>query len=222
MALDTSGESVWFTLYWWGEVWESYSSWSLEWCLSLCWEWNWKWKWKSVWVAFPFSRGSSHPGIKPRSPMLQVDSLPAEPQGKPKNAGVGSLSLLSRSSQPRNQTGVPCIAGGFFTNWAIREAPRMDLVVDLICGSACLSLARHLQSQLAGMVILWVSMIPRPTVSLPYLAFGFWLVVTPSLHCEVYCYLIMAGPWAFHSLHQAFNPLWKSFRNFWASYILDP
>ena len=26
------------------------------------------------------------------------------------------------SSQPRNQTGVSCIAGGFFTNWAIREA----------------------------------------------------------------------------------------------------
>ena len=26
------------------------------------------------------------------------------------------------SSQSRNQTGVSCIAGGFFTNWAIREA----------------------------------------------------------------------------------------------------
>ena len=28
--------------------------------------------------------------------MLQVDSLPSEPQGKPKNTGVGSLSLLQR------------------------------------------------------------------------------------------------------------------------------
>ena len=28
----------------------------------------------------------------------------------------------SRSSWPRNWTGVSCIAGGFFTNWAIREA----------------------------------------------------------------------------------------------------
>ena len=28
----------------------------------------------------------------------------------------------SRSSQSRNQTGVSCIAGGFFINWAIREA----------------------------------------------------------------------------------------------------
>ena len=26
------------------------------------------------------------------------------------------------SSQPKNQTQVSCIAGGFFTNWAIREA----------------------------------------------------------------------------------------------------
>ena len=49
------------------------------------------------WVAFPFSRGSpQHPRIKPRSPTLQADSLPAEPQGKPKNTGVGSLSLLQQ------------------------------------------------------------------------------------------------------------------------------
>ena len=38
------------------------------------------------WVAFPFSRGSSNPGIEPRSPTLQADSLPAEPQGKPNYA----------------------------------------------------------------------------------------------------------------------------------------
>ena len=36
------------------------------------------------------------PGVEPRSPALQVDSLPADPQGKPKNTGVGSLSLLQR------------------------------------------------------------------------------------------------------------------------------
>ena len=43
-------------------------------------------------VAFPFSRGSS----QPRSPTLQVDSLPDEPQGKPKNTGEGSPSLLQQ------------------------------------------------------------------------------------------------------------------------------
>ena len=46
------------------------------------------------WVAFPFARGLPNPGIEPRSPTLWVDSLPAEPQGKPKNTGVGSLFLL--------------------------------------------------------------------------------------------------------------------------------
>ena len=35
-----------------------------------------------------------NPGIGPRSPALQADSLPAEPPGKPKNTGLGSLSLL--------------------------------------------------------------------------------------------------------------------------------
>ena len=34
------------------------------------------------------------PGMELRSPALQVDSLPAESQRKPKNTGVGSLSLL--------------------------------------------------------------------------------------------------------------------------------
>ena len=31
------------------------------------------------WAAMPSSRGSSHTGIEPRSPALQVDSLPSEP-----------------------------------------------------------------------------------------------------------------------------------------------
>ena len=35
-----------------------------------------------------------NPGIEPRSPTLQVDSLPSEPPGKPKNIKMGSLSLL--------------------------------------------------------------------------------------------------------------------------------
>ena len=65
----------------------------------------------SEYVAFPFSTGSS----KPRSPTLLADSLPVEPQGKPKNTGVGSISSR-RSSLPRNRTGVSCIAGEFFTD----------------------------------------------------------------------------------------------------------
>ena len=36
------------------------------------------------WVVFPFSGDLPKPGIEPRSPALQADSLPAEPQGKPR------------------------------------------------------------------------------------------------------------------------------------------
>ena len=43
---------------------------------------------------FPSPGDLPNPGIELRSPTLQVDSLPAEPQWTPKNTGVGSLSLL--------------------------------------------------------------------------------------------------------------------------------
>ena len=35
-----------------------------------------------------------NPGIESRSTALQVGSLPSEPPGKPKNTGMGSLSLV--------------------------------------------------------------------------------------------------------------------------------
>ena len=37
-----------------------------------------------------------NPGIEPWSSVLQVNSLPSELPGKPKNPGVGSLSFLQR------------------------------------------------------------------------------------------------------------------------------
>ena len=50
------------------------------------------------WSGQPFPSPGSRPNprIEPRSPALQADSLPAEPQGKPKNTGVGNLSLLQQ------------------------------------------------------------------------------------------------------------------------------
>ena len=41
------------------------------------------------WSGFPFPspRDLPHPGIKPRSPALQADSLPSEPPGKPRRMG---------------------------------------------------------------------------------------------------------------------------------------
>ena len=62
---------------------------------------------------FPSAGDLPNPEIEPRSPALRADSLPAEPQGKPKNTGVNGLPLLQRifPTQESNR-----LAGGFFTN----------------------------------------------------------------------------------------------------------
>ena len=71
----------------------------------------------------------NNPGIEPRSLAWQVNSLPAEPQGKPRILEWVAYSFSRESSQSRNQTRVYCIAGGFFTNWSIREALKFYKVV---------------------------------------------------------------------------------------------
>ena len=70
------------------------------------------------WVAIPSSRRSSQSRDR-----TQV-SRSSEPPAKPKNTGVGSLSLLQRLFPTRNGNGVSCIAGGFFTSWVTRDARR--------------------------------------------------------------------------------------------------
>ena len=81
--------------------------------------WSTKPKVFTIW-SLKWSEVKSHP--------VMSDSLWSHGVYSPCNSpgqytGVGSLSLLQRSSQPRDQTQVSCIAGRFFTNWAIREAP---------------------------------------------------------------------------------------------------
>ena len=44
-------------------------------------------------------------------------------KGSPRILEWVAYPFSSGSSQPRNRTGVSCIAGGFFTNQVIREAP---------------------------------------------------------------------------------------------------
>ena len=57
-----------------------------------------------------FLQGILNPGIEPRSPTFQVDSLPSEPPQKPRNTEVGSLSLLQGifPTQERNQGLLHC------------------------------------------------------------------------------------------------------------------
>ena len=85
---------------------------------------------------FPSPGDLPSPEIDSRSPTLQVDSLPAEPPGKPKNTGVGSLSLLQGTfptqesnwglGKPKNTEGgsLSLLQGIFQTqesNWGLQH-----------------------------------------------------------------------------------------------------
>ena len=71
------------------------------------------------------------PGVEPRSPTLQADSLRSEPPGKPMNTGVGSLSLLQGfflTQQSNQGTSLYIfyhrmqeVGCGFFTIWGFQK-----------------------------------------------------------------------------------------------------
>ena len=61
-------------------------------------------------------------GSNPGLPHCRQILLPASHKGSPRILEWVAYPFSRRSSPPRNQTGVFCIAGTFFTNWAIRGA----------------------------------------------------------------------------------------------------
>ena len=67
---------------------------------------------QEYWSGQPFPSPGilPNPGIEPRSPALWADSLTAEPERKPKNTGVGKLSLLQKifPTQELNQGLLHC------------------------------------------------------------------------------------------------------------------
>ena len=79
---------------------------------------------QEYWSGLPCSPSEDLPnsGIEPRSSTLRSDSLPSEPTGKPRILEWVTYPFSRGTSQPRNWTGVSCIAGGFFTSWATQEA----------------------------------------------------------------------------------------------------
>ena len=70
-----------------------------------------------------------NPGIKPRSPAPQAESLLSEPPGKPKNTRRVAYPFSRGSSQPRNPTWVFSTAGGFFTSGATWETPQVHVAL---------------------------------------------------------------------------------------------
>ena len=57
---------------------------------------------QEYWSGLPFLSPRDLPklGIGPRSPALQADSLPAEPQGTPKNTAVGRYNIQNNATSP--------------------------------------------------------------------------------------------------------------------------
>ena len=66
-------------------------------CPTLCDPMDWNSPGQNAGVgSLPFSRGSSQPRDRTQVSNIAGGFLPAEPQGKPKNTEVGSLSLLQQ------------------------------------------------------------------------------------------------------------------------------
>ena len=67
-------------------------------------------------------------GLNPGLPHCRRILYQLNHKGSPRILEWVAYPFSSGSSRPRNwRTGVSCIAGGFFTNWAIREAPSWGL-----------------------------------------------------------------------------------------------
>ena len=63
-------------------------------------------------------------GLNPGLPHCRQILYQLSHKGSPRILEWVAYPFSSGSSWPWNQTRVSCIAGGFFTNWAIREAPK--------------------------------------------------------------------------------------------------
>ena len=63
-----------------------------------------------------------NPGIKPSSSHCRWILHHLSHWGSPRTLGWVACSFSRGSSKPRNWTGISCIAGGFFSSWATKEA----------------------------------------------------------------------------------------------------
>ena len=80
-----------------------------------------------AWVAFPFFRGIfPTQGLNPG--FLHCKWILYQLSHKGNARILVAYPFSNGSSQPRNWTGVSCMTGGFFTNWAIREATEESLI----------------------------------------------------------------------------------------------
>ena len=94
----------------------------------------------SDWSGLPCPPSGDLPsvGIEPKSPALQVDSLPSESPGKPKITGVGSLSLLQGIFLTQESTRGLLHCRRILYQWATGEALHL-----LLCCGIYIVLVHH-------------------------------------------------------------------------------
>ena len=96
-----------------------------------------------------FPTQGSNPGL----PHCRQIFYQVSHKGSPRILDRVACPFSSRSSWPRNRTSVSCIAGVFFNNWAIREAPPV-IYVSANLFSPFLSLSSVLQKNLFNLIFL--------------------------------------------------------------------
>ena len=72
-------------------------------------------------------------GLNPGLPHCRWILYQLSHKGSPRLWEWVAYPFCSRSSQPRNRTGVFCIESGFFTNWAIRQDPGVLVLTHYFC-----------------------------------------------------------------------------------------
>ena len=135
-------------------------------------------KTQEYWHGLPWSPPGDLPnsGIKPRSPALQADSLPAEPQGKPRNTGVGSLSLL-QGIFPTQESNRGLLHCGFFINWEVFHWKKIKSDTVSIVSP---SISHEVMGPDAGIFVFWMLSF-KPAFSLSSFTFNRKLFSSSSL-----------------------------------------
>ena len=135
------------------------------------------------WVVFPFSRSSSQCRDRTQVSHIADGFFTSWATGKPKNTGVGTLSLLQWISQPRNWTGVSCIAGRFFTNWTTAAAAAAAAKSLQSCPTLCDPMEYTVRGILQARILEWVafpfsrgSFQPRDWAQISYIASRFFTI----------------------------------------------
>ena len=91
------------------------------------------------WVAMPSSRASSYPGIKPRSPALQADSLPSEPLGKPQPSHTlflirhGAVQWLVTGALAATRSECPTLKAGLYSHCKYLHTHKACIVWLCVC-----------------------------------------------------------------------------------------